>query len=188
MINLLPKKEKEELIFERNKKLVMVLGNMAIISIVALILVLFSLKFYILQQLVAQDIILTSVQKEYQDPGFLEAKENMQKYNSTIVKMDNFYKKQIYFSENLRLISEIERPKGVYFTRMKVENGKDNKVNVSIAGFSNSRENLEIFRSNLEGAQNSDSSNKIENIYFPADVWLKSRDINFSLTFDIVKK
>lgn len=188
MINLLPSKEKEELIFESNKKLAIVLGNMALISLVSLILVLFSLKFYILQQLVSQKVILTSVEKEYEDADFLMAKENMQRYNSVIVKMDGFYKKQIYFSDNLRFISNIEKPEGVYFANIILENGKDNKVNVKVSGFSDTRENLQIFKNSLDGSQAIWPLNKIENIYFPADVWLKSKDINFNLSFDIVKK
>jgi len=187
MINLLPSKEKEQLLSESNRKLTIVLGSIFLVSLVSLILVLFSLKFYILEQLVLQKGNLSSIEKGYQDKDYIEAKENMQKYNGNIVKIYNFYKNQVYISDNLVLISKIERPKGLYFKTINIESSNNKDVNVKITGFSNTRENLQSFKDNLDNFQDSQLSMKIEDIYFPSYVWLKANDIEFNLTFKIIK-
>ena len=187
MINLLPPIEKEKLISQSNKKLTIVLGNMILISLVSLILVLFSLKFYILEQLVLQRGNLNSLEKGYQDKDYIEAKEKMQKYNGNIINMYNFYKNQVYISDDLVLVSNIERPKGLYFKTINIESSSNKDVNVKITGFSNTRENLQSFKDKLDNFQDIQSSMKIEEIYFPSYVWLKAKDIDFNLTFKIVK-
>lgn len=187
MINLLPPQEKEKLIFESNKKLIVVLGNMTLVSLVSLALVLFSLKFYILEQLVLQKGDLSNTESEYQSKDFSSAKDAMQKYNGVIVKMNNFYKKEAYLSDDLMLISNITRPKGLYFDSINLDSSDNGDVNVKISGFSDTRENLQSFKDNLDGMQNKQSVNVIENVSFPSSVWLKARDIDFSITFKIVK-
>ena len=187
MINLLPPQEKEKLLFEGKKKLTIVLGNMVLISLILLVLVLFALKFYVLKQLVSEKINLSSVQEDYQNLYFMLAKDNMQKYNAIIIKMNNFYKNQMSLSDSLNIVSKINKPKGLYFKSINLENGDNNTINVKIAGFSDTRENLQAFRNNIEAMQQNHSTGKIENIYFPAEVWLKPKDVDFNLTFNIVK-
>jgi len=186
MINLLPPKEKEQLMFESNKKLTIVIGNMVLISLISLILVLFSLKFYMLEELAYQKGNLSSIEKDYQSKDFILAKEDMQKYNGIIIKMYNFYNNQNKMSDALTIVSKIERPKGLYFKSINVES-LDKDINVKIIGFSDTRENLQSFKNNLEEVQSGQTSNKIENVYFPPYVWLKARDIDFNLTFKIIK-
>ena len=187
MINLLPPKQKEQLRLEGNKKLTIVLGNMVLVSLVSLVLVLFSLKFYILGQLVLQGSTLHDVEREYQDSQIASVKEDMLKYNGIIVKMNNFYNSQVYLSDSLRAVSEIEKPKGLYFKSIRLESKEKDDINVTITGFSDTRENLQILKDNIEKVQSNQSIHKIENIYFPPEVWLKSKDIHFNFTFQIVK-
>ena len=58
-------------------------------------------------------------------------------------------------------------------------NQKDNgtTMRVTLLGLSDDRDTLSAFKENLEKNQ------KISNIDFPADNWLKAKDINFYLTF-----
>ena len=182
MINLLPPKEKEELSLEGNKKLVIVLGNLVLISLVCLILILFSLKFYILKEISYQKIVLDNTEKKYQASNFLSFKEIIQKYNANLVKIDNFYKKEIKVSDILKTILEVPRPEGLYFENISVENNKNGtenkKTKVTISGISKTRDNLLIFKENIE------NSKTIENVYFPPSNWVKNKDINFYLTLE----
>ena len=193
MINLLPPKEKEKLLFEKNKKLTIVLGNIIIISLVCLILILFSLNLYILGDVNYQRIILDNTKKKYQTQDFLLFQNLIKKYNASLVQVDNFYKEEIYFSDILKTISEIERPKGVYLTSLTINKVKEKnlgvsatskslasgKIKVTIFGISDTRDNLLAFKENIE------NNKEITNIYFPPNSWIKPSNINFNLTFEI---
>lgn len=183
MINLLPPEEKERLILEKKKKLVIVLGNVIIISLICLILILFSLKFYILGEITSQKIALDNIEKKYQTPDFLLFKQIVQKYNSILVKIDNFYKKETYFNDALETILEIQKPDGLYLSDISVARIKENnKIKVTASGISDNRDNLSILKSNIE------NNEKIENFYFPPNNWIKPKDIEFYLTFEIMSR
>ena len=181
MINLLPPKEKEELLLQKNKKLAIVLGNMVLISLACLILVLFSLKFYILAEISYQKIILDNTERKHLTQDVLSLKDVIKKYNTSLVKMDNFYKKEIYLSDTLKTILGIQRPNGTYLKGIAINRDRDdNKVKVNLSGISDKRDNLLIFKDNIE------NNEKIENVYFPPDSWVKDKDIIFYLTFETV--
>ncbi len=192
MINLLPPKEKEELISERNKKLAIVLGNIIVISLACLALILFSLKFYILREINYQKNIYDNNEEKYQNPDFLLFKGLVEKYNTTLVQINDFYKKEIYFNDILKNVIEIQRPAGLYLTSIDIHRVKEDnlptsatsetlragKIKVSLSGVSNTRDNLLIFKSNIE------KDEKIENVYFPSHNWIKPKDIIFNLNFN----
>lgn len=180
MINLLPPKEKEELLFQKKMNLVIVLGSMAVVSLVCLLLVLLSLKFYILQQVLYKKAILQSTEKEYQTADFLSLKSYIQKYNTILGRVDNFYKKEAYLSNALGSVVSIQRPDGVSFMSLAIEKSKTdaNLLNVTISGTSNTRDNLVLFKSNLE------NDKTITNVYFPPDSWIKPTDVTFYVTFE----
>lgn len=178
MINLLPPEEKEQLLFEKNKKLVIVLGNVAIISLVCLALVLFSLKFYTLGESIYQKVILENAEKKSKDPNFLYLERLLQKYNASLVTIDDFYKKEARVSDALKTISTIQIPQKVHLTDITIKRGADNKINVSLFGVSDTRDTLQVFKDTIE------SNKKIEHIYFPPDNWIKPTNVNFYLTFE----
>lgn len=180
MINLLPPKEKEQLFLERNKKLVVILGYIAIISLIYLALVLFSVKFSILEQMSYQKNILNTIETKYQTSDLLSYNNLVKKYNTYLTKANTFYKKNTYFSDAIKTILSIQRPDGLFFNDMSIKiNEKDNKIKVTISGISNTRDNLLTFKDNIK------NNNKIENIYFPPNSWIKTKDINFNVTFEI---
>mgnify|MGYP001573536718 CR=1 FL=1 len=181
MINLLPPKEKEQLFLERKKKLVIILGYIAIISLIYLALVLFSVKFYILEQMSFQKNILDTTEIKYQTSDFLSYSNLVKKYNTDLIKVDTFYKKQIYFTDIIKTILDIQRPDGLFFDDMSIKNNeKNNKIQITVSGISNTRDNLLAFRDNIK------NNNKIENIYFPPNSWIKAKDINFYVTFEVL--
>ncbi len=190
MINLLPPKEKEQLFLERKKKLVIILGYITIISLICLSLVLFLVKLYILEQVGHKKSILDTTEKKYQTSDYLFYNNLVKKYNKDLVTANTFYKKQIYFSDIIKTILDIQRPDGLFFNDMSIKNSekdnkiknseKDNNIKVTVSGISNTRDNLLIFKDNIE------NNNKIKNVYFPPNSWIKTKDINFYVTFEIL--
>lgn len=181
MINLLPPKEKEQLFLERNKKLVVTLGYIIIIFLIYLALVLFSVKFYILGKMSQEKNILDAIETKYQTSDFLSYNNLVKKYNDDLFKAITFYKKEIYFSDVIKTILDIQRPDGLFFNDMSIKsNDKDNKIRVIISGMSNTRDDLLTFKDNIE------RNHKIENVYFPPNSWVKNKDINFYVTLEIL--
>src|SRR3989344_1475988 len=127
MINLLPPQEKERLSLEKTKKLAMVLANSFVISTVCLILILFSVKFYILKELIGEKSILSALKEENQVKDILILSDNFKKYNLLLTQIEDFYHKNLYFSDILNNLLEISRPDGLYFTSINIENLKNVK-------------------------------------------------------------
>ncbi len=80
MINLLPPAEQQELLLVKNKKLIIVLGSVTIISLISLILVLLSLQFYILENIKFHQSVNVIVQND-QGVDLTPFKSVIQKYN-----------------------------------------------------------------------------------------------------------
>ena len=80
MINLLPPKEKEQLLLDRNKKLVTILGCMTIIFLICLSLVLLLVKSYISEKVDSGKSILDATEKKYQTSDFLFYDNLVKKY------------------------------------------------------------------------------------------------------------
>lgn len=185
MINLLPPQEKEHLLLEKRKKLIIILGWVFLMFLIFLTLVLFSVKFYILTQASWQEEVLTDLKNTYQTPDFLFFKDIIQKHNLSLKTADNFYKKEIYVSNALKAIAAIDRPAALHLTDVTVGHlplqpgqAQDTML-VTIFGVSDTRDSLVIFKSNVEQIHN------IKNVYFPPNNWIKSADINFYMTFEV---
>jgi len=73
MTNILPPKEKEYLRLEQAKKIVIILGFAAIVSLICLLLILLSIKYYILSAAGSQKFILQESEKMYQASDFAES-------------------------------------------------------------------------------------------------------------------
>ncbi|MBI3631459.1 MAG: hypothetical protein HY219_01155 [Candidatus Staskawiczbacteria bacterium] len=181
MINLLPPKEKEQLFLEKNKKLVVILGCILTISLICLALVLFLIKLYVSERVNNQKSILNFIETKNQAPDFSYYNDLIEKYNTNLIKVNTFYKKEIYFSDVIKTILDVQKPDGLFFNDMSIENDKENnKTKVAVFGTSDTRDNLLIFKNNIE------SNNKIRNVYFPANSWTKTKDVNFNVTFEIL--
>ena len=179
MINLLPQKEKQELIFQKNRNLVVVLGSITMIFLVCLSLVLLSLKFYILQRLSYQQSTLEEAEAQYQTPQYLSLLDSLKKYNMLLLRVDDFYKKENYFSDILKIVFTTKKPEGVTFNNIVLNRNNDNKTKVSINGASISRDELLSFKDNIK------DQNNVNNVYLPPDNLVKPSNINFSITFEV---
>ena len=180
MINLLPEKQKEELLFQKNRNLVVVLGSMAIIVLVCLALILLSLKFYILQIARSEESTLDETRSQYQTKDFLDLTTSLKKYNAELSRADNFYKRQVYMSNGLKTIVTVERPIGIIFNSVDLQNGQSGDgIQANIHGQSDTRENLITFKTNMEKQKG------ITNVYISPDDLIKPANINFYMTFNV---
>jgi hypothetical protein len=179
MINLLPLEDKQKLSLRNKEKLSVVLGIVALVSLVCLTLILLSIKFYILAKTDYQKNILEQAEKKYQTPEFISFNGIVQKYNTTLTQLNSFYKKEIYFNQALKIITDTPSPKGLYLTYFLLNRDKNGMVQVNVSGVSNTRENLLTFRKNIEAVE------EIKNSYFSPESWASPKDVSFSLTFEI---
>ncbi len=175
MINLLPPKEKEEILEEKKWKLISILGILFLFFLICLFLILFLINIFISSQLKVQEIFLNQEEKNFQKSEFQVLEEEIITSNQTLLNLNSFYQNQMNFTGILKNISETF-PDDIYFTILNFESleGK-----ISLAGFAPTRESLLELKKNLEEKE------FFEEIYFPSSNWVKPIDINFSLSFKI---
>jgi len=180
MINLLPPQEKRDLYSQAQTKLAIVLGNMALIVVVCLLLMLISLKFYLLGQVDYYQSLLQIAEKEYGTPSILAAKETVKNYNADLAKIDAFYRQQNNLSDALALVSTIQKPPGIHFSGISIAREKGAMTMlVTVSGTSDTRDTLIALRDTLS------KNPKIQNVAFPPDSWTKDSAIDFQVTFQI---
>lgn len=190
MINLLPPREKKELLLKKVKIVVIIWGSIILAVLLCLILILFSIKTYIWGKVESQKIVLEQTKKGYDASGIKDFQEVIKKHNENLLKLKNFYGKNIRLSEILEKISKIPSP-GIYLTSLSLNKSleilkdskdkklQDNSIEVTISGFSDTRENLSLFKKSLEEEKG------FKDIYFYPSSWIKPIDIDFSLTLKI---
>ncbi|MBI2054268.1 MAG: hypothetical protein HYT36_02960 [Candidatus Staskawiczbacteria bacterium] len=182
MTNLLPEEEKKELLLKNKEKLIIILGTIVLVSLICLILILFSVKYYVMTGLIYQKSLLEQAEKNYKTQQFINFKDAILKYNGILVKIRLFYNEEIYFSETLKILSDIARPDGVYLTDIYLNRDDENKkIKMVAAGISDSRENLLVFKKNVE------ENKEIKNPYFSPESWTDSKDVKFHLNFELYK-
>ncbi len=179
MINLLPPKEKTELLLEQKKRLIIILGGIVLISLICLILVFLSIKFYLIGAVESQKIILEQVEKKQKMPDFSFFINIIKNYNELLKNIASFQEKEIYFNKALKTISQIPKPERLYLTNMSLEKDENNnRIKIAADGVSDTRENLLVFEKNLKEA-------KIKNLYFSPKSWISAENVIFSLTFEV---
>lgn len=179
MINLLPLEEKQKLLLFKKEKLAAIWGIVVLVFLICLTLVLLSIKFYILSETDYQKNILAQNEQQNQIPDFANLNGIIQKYNATLAQLDSFYKKEIYFNQALKIITDVPSPEGLYLTNFSLDRDEKGIVKASVSGVSDTRDNLLIFQKNIEQDQ------EIKNPYFSPESWINPKNVNFSLTFEI---
>jgi hypothetical protein len=183
MINLLPQEEKKAFYQEQAEKLIVVLGIVVFVGLVCLLLILLSVRLYILGQTASQKFVLEEAQKTAQSPEFISFKNIISQYDGYLARAESFYKNQAYMSRVLDILFGVPRPQGLYFTGVSldaIQKDKD-KVEIIVSGASDTRDNLILFKKNIEDEK------MITNAYFPPESWVNSKDINFNITMEISK-
>lgn len=183
MINLLPAKEKEFLIQEENLKIVSILGIIMFLSLLSFVLMLFSIKFYVMGDLDEHIIFLQ--QKEFEISLYSDLEKEVEVQNLRFVDLESFYSETISRTYVLEKISE-NLPNGTFLKSLNLssinqaKSEDKNLLKVSLTGFSPDRKILEDFKSNLE------SEAFLENVYFPPSNWVMGENnIDFSVSFEV---
>lgn len=181
MLNLLPPSEKKVLVQEKQKRLFLVLCFELLVFLCCIILVFLSIEFYGLGEVVSQDFALEQVKNESQSNEFLHFENLMQEYNQKLILVDSFYKSQKFMGGALNTITSIQKPSQLYFTRISFQPKNQSKnIEVTIAGYSNTRDSLIVFRNNIE------ANEKTRNVNFSPESWVRQKDINFNVTLDVI--
>jgi len=177
MINLLPPKEKETLLKEKQKSQVFILGITIFASLLFLILILFSIKVNLKNEVNSQKTTLEKEQKIFKMSEMQNLEKEIKDLNITLSKLDSFYQEKFYLTDILRELSET-LPPGLYLKRISF-NAESQEI--SLSGFSPTREILSEFKRNLE------KEKIFKDVYFPPSNWLYSTNIDFFATFKILK-
>jgi len=177
MINLLPPEEKEYLLFEEKKKIVLILEMLAFLFLVSLSLVLFSLEIYISGELKAQEIALAQQEEEFESSEMKDFPEMIKTANHMFSSLETFYEKRFDLLEVFDRLYNL-LPEGVYLNTFLYQ---EESSEITISGFAKTRESLVEFRENLE------KSACFQDPYFPSSVWLKSNNIDFTSKFKFKK-
>ncbi len=183
MINLIAPKEKEKLLMEKITRMIIVLWFLLFFFIICLVLVFLAVRIYAKSQLGIQQSFASSVKEEEKIEKIEEAREKAKLVNSSLEKLNSFYKDKVYFSP---LIEKISRtlPESLYLNDFSIIfirklNEEDYTIKISLVGFAPLRENLLEFKSNLESEQD------FVNVSFPASNWVKKINIDFSVSFEV---
>lgn len=180
MINLLPSQQKEELFQEEKLKLVLIFGMIFIVFLLSLILIFLSIKISISRDLEIQKMFLEEKEKEISLNRELE--EKIKNSNLALSKLNSFYQSQLNLTGILEKISAT-LPSGTYLTNLNLIRAKEKSaVLILLSGFSPNREVLLSFKENLENEKD------FFEIDFPPENWVKPTDINFNVTFKLIKK
>ena len=171
MINLLPSQEKKELIKEEKYKLVLILGVLILLFLISLSLVLLAIKINISGAVKIQETFTGSEEVKFGAAEAEDVEKEIKLINQTLLSLNAFYKNQPNFTELTKRISQA-LPEGVYLTHLSLA-----FPSVSLQGFSPTRDTLYKLKQRLE------AESGFNEVYFPPSNWVKSKDIDFSVTF-----
>lgn len=185
MINLLSKKEKKEIIFERNRKILLTLIMLFVISFISLFFLLFSFKIYLSSQVKSQDRVIFDKQEEINlSSQFRDFKQVIQETNNELKNIQDFYQKQILVAPILENISEFV-PSSIYFTKLStnwpdaLEEDSDYLIKLSIQGYAKNREDLFLFQKSLK------QSKYFAKVDVSLQSWLEPEDVSFYIDIKI---
>jgi hypothetical protein len=179
MINLLPPIEKNKLASEMKEKILFIWSIIILSALVCLTLILLAIKFYLLADVDYQNNILKEARQEDQSQDISNFTDIVKKYNATLVQLDSFYKKEIYFNKVLGTINGISFPENLYLTSISLARATSGYIQVNISGISATRDELISFRKSIE------EQKKIINPSFSSESWVSPKNVNFTLSFQI---
>ncbi len=174
MINLLPKKNKKELLEERNRNMILILCFLVLFFIVSLTLVFVIINTYIYDQIKISNSFLKESEQQEIKTETQELEKEIKQANDSFKKLDSFYSNKVYFSDIIKEISAIF-PQNFYLSNFSI-NANDQKVTVNLSGFAPLREDLLSFKESLE--------TRFDNVFLPASNWVNKKDVDFYITFE----
>jgi Tfp pilus assembly protein PilN len=176
MINLLPPEEKKELALQDKEKIVTIFSLVVLLFLFFLILVLIPVWLRVSFALNSGKINLNQAQKEFQALSLNDAENTVLKHNTTLGKLDKFYKNQTGMSGVLQELNRISLPAGLYFTGINFSRPENSKIRVSVSGFAKNRDNILTLKDSLDKDKN------FKNVLFSSSSWITPIDADFNFT------
>lgn len=172
MLNLLPKKQKQELHLDLLSQVIIITALSVIFMVLILVLLLFiGQRFLSLNiESMQRELDMWQSKSEIKDLEDLEGK--IKNLNKNLVFLDNSYKTRIEFSTFLDNLAQ-DTPMGVRFDDIFVNDLGE----VHLNGFSTTRKIILSFRDILENAF------YVKDLDFPLANLTKEFNVNFSLSF-----
>jgi len=178
MINLLPPKEKQILLQEKQFREVLILGTTFLLLLSFFALILFLIRVDLRSKLLSQKEALEQRKKELKIVEIRNIEKEIGSLNQNLLKVASFYEDKFYLTDILEDLSEA-MPSGLYLTNLSC-NKEEREI--SISGFSPDRETLTVFKRNLE------SKEDFKEVYFPPSNWIEPINIDFFASFKIDNK
>lgn len=178
MINLLPKEYKDNIVFDKRKRVIFSFCFLIFYFFISLILALLLIKFYLHSKTEPQKIYLEekreNLRKEETEIFLNKVKET----NSVLGKINSFYANKKYYGEIIEKIYETV-PSGITLNNISISRSveKDSDiVSVSLTGSSLNAESLINFKDNLK-------KEEFKDLYIPQSNWINPE--NFSISFKL---
>jgi len=178
MINLLPLKEKKELLMENNLKVTVILGSLSILFLVCLSLLFISINIFIEGGIETQKILFDQREKELETFKMQALQNDLVSFNKTLVSLKSFYQNEDDFVDILEIISNTI-PDGTNLSNLSVSPQSKGDIVCNLSGSSPDRDLLLKLKENLEKEE------LFTDVYFPPANWVKPADINFTASFKI---
>jgi Tfp pilus assembly protein PilN len=170
MINLLPPSQKEELKQRDNLIVSLNIGIAVLAFLISLLLLLTGVYFFLLGELKSQETILETKLRYLN----LELEKEISAKNNFLSKILLFETKKREIFPILEEISQI-LPEGIKLESISISKVENEEIQILLTGFSQDRKRLISFREILQ--------KRFSEVSFPTQVWLKEREINFSVSF-----
>ena len=174
MINLLPPQQKEELKKEKNFKLVIIYGILALAFFASLNMIMLGINISVQAEVETQKIYLAEKTAELQMSKTHDLENKIKDLNSIFSGLNSFYANRIESYQFFLKISENLPPK-TYLTNLSLSLNEDKKnLQVYISGFCPDRETLLTLKTNLE------KEDGFSSVYFSPSNWVSPKDIIFT--------
>lgn len=181
MINLLPPKQKEEILDEKKFRIILILEILVLAFLISLFLMMLSVKIYITGQAASQKILADLEKEQFEKSEIKDFEKEINSLNQEILRLNSFYQNQYRWSDLLENLSAVV-PQGGYLNTISLNplpKEEEKLAEVSLSGFSPTREALSDFKKRLE------TNSYFKEVSFPASNWVKSKDIDFSATLKV---
>ena len=178
MINLLPPKEKKELLTENNLKITVILGSLLALFLICLSLLFISINIFIRGGIETQKIFFDQREKELETFKMQALQNDLISFNKTLASLKSFYQNKDDFVDILERISSTV-PDGMNLSNLSLSPQTKGGIVCNLSGFSPNRDLILKLKDNLE------KEKLFADIYFPPANWVKPTDINFTASFKI---
>ncbi|MBU1045676.1 hypothetical protein KJ616_00960 [Patescibacteria group bacterium] len=175
MINLLPPIEKSKRRREKQLKLIWILGILMVASVLSFALVLLSIRFYIADQIRAQDILVGEAKGKNIQVNILQGKIKL--VNRTLSGLDDFYQSQFPLSDFLDRISKLLL-QDMYLERFSYQ---EESAQVIFTCYAPTIDSIYQFREIMR------NQGDFQEVNFVLPDWLEPNNITFRVSFKLEK-